>query len=235
MFLSYHLDCVAGQQVHWVGVISDGFQARRHGFWPLSLQAWVKIEFSEVFMSLAMMHFDNRLFQRGLTWSECMASWRPSRSSFLQDVEDAPGLPNLKDLLLRLDSGRFVILYSPYSLDCRRSLPILGPLFGNMGNLNVRFFAMEHFFPLLYPVFGRPVPRVCLLDESGKPCSTWGPRAKTVQAGLAERAHLPAPERDAWLWSIDTDLYAGALDNALRETFHDAVHEQISDSPTVPN
>ena len=128
---------------------------------------------------------DERLFQRGQTWSECQESWIPSRTAFLAAIKQATPLPGVTR-----DTGseplRVCVYYNPFQAISSRLLPAIGVSFDRYG-IAARYFDEDIFFPRFYSHLGRVLPCIFTLDPSGRPAAIWRPDP-AVLGDLAEPA-----------------------------------------------
>ncbi|CAM2065424.1 Thioredoxin [Sulfidibacter corallicola] len=170
--------------------------------------------------------FDDKLFQRGQTWRECVMAWQTHRETFLDQLQQTTRLPKTSRKLTGFSPGtRMVVYYSIYKLDSWMSLPILGPVFGAQEHLEVRFHCAEHFFPVLGEPLGRCSPLVLLLDGEGSVVARWGPRPASVTKALEQMSNRAASDRDRWLARLDSVRFAGLLDEELAFFFTRAASE----------
>ena len=163
---------------------------------------------------MTIFHFDNRLFQRGQTWEECIESWEYKRDTFLHNVREGRTLKSTAKLLLKLPNHtRIAVYYSNAMLDSLKALPMLGNTFAQDPHIVTRYFCGEHFFPILYEVLGRKMPQVLFLTRSGASRPVWGPRPETVTAQLSHQED--GMKSDDWLQSYDMDRFQKELDQSL--------------------
>lgn len=161
--------------------------------------------------------FDQKLFQRGQTWNECLEAWSHERAYFLARIEEAQPLPKLTQSLQALPEGcRVVVYYNQYRTDARKFLPTLGKSLSAIPHIYCRYFDADVFFPLLNPLFGRCLPCVAMLDENGRVMSTWGPRPKTVTQELEKHEQA---EQVPWLLSYDQDRFHELAETELISAF----------------
>ena len=121
--------------------------------------------------------FNDRFFQRGQTWRECLETWEPERDAFLRRSSLKSLLQKSLSSLVHHHKGRrFAVLYHFASIDSELALPALGATFTRVEHIEVRFFNLAYFFPALNPHFGRKVPQVLALNHEGICTGSWGPR-----------------------------------------------------------
>ncbi|CAM2009223.1 hypothetical protein [Acanthopleuribacter pedis] len=162
--------------------------------------------------------FDNKLFQRGQTWQECLASWQTHRLTFLDKIANAPQLTKTSDQLAKLPPyTRFAVYYSNYKLDTWLSLPIIGGSLAAFDHLEVRFHCAEYFFPVMGRTLGRKTPLLMLLDQQGTIRDQWGPRPASVSKALEQMQNRAASDRDRWLVHLDPTRFAALLDEELNQ------------------
>jgi len=162
--------------------------------------------------------FDDRFFQRGQTWRECLETWEPQRDSFLRFATQKTLLQKTLSALVHNQRGRrFAVLYHFASTDSELSLPAIGASFTRVDHIEVRFFNMAYFFPALHPHFGRLVPKVLALDPEGCAIQQWGPRPPEIDAILPETHPDLRREIDAQLRSYPRQDYLEALDRSLQQ------------------
>lgn len=162
--------------------------------------------------------FDNKLFQRGQTWQECLASWQTHRLTFLDKIAKAPKLTKTSERLAHLPpQTRFSIYYSNYKLDTWLSLPIIGVTLAAFPLLEVRFHCAEYFFPILGQTLGRQTPLLMMLDGQGRIARQWGPRPASVSKALEQMQNRAASDRDRWLVHLDPTRFAALLDEELNQ------------------
>lgn len=155
--------------------------------------------------------FSDRFFQRGQTWRECLETWEPERDAFLRRASQKSLLQKSLSALVHHHKGRrFVVLYHFASTDSALSLPALGATFTRVDHIEVRFFNMAYFFPMLYPNFGRVVPQVLALNAEGFCSQKWGPRP----ASLDELLDIQTPE---WRREVDHKLRSYPVNQFLEE------------------
>ena len=163
--------------------------------------------------------FNDRFFQRGQTWRECLETWEPERDAFLRRSSQKPLLQKtLSELVHNHKGARFGVLYHFASIDSALALPAIGATFTRVEHLEVRFFNMSFFFPALNPHFGRKVPQVLALDTKGFCSSQWGPRPEEIESAIhLETTELNGRELDDRLRRIPQQDYLATLDRALFE------------------
>jgi len=162
--------------------------------------------------------FNDRFFQRGQTWRECLETWEPERDAFLRSASQKPLLQKtLSELVHNHKGARFGVLYHFASIDSALALPAIGATFTRVEHLEVRFFNMSFFFPALNPHFGRKVPQVLALNDHGHCQHQWGPRPPEVAAILQTGDEMLGRELDHKLRRIPRQDYLAALDRSLSE------------------
>ena len=158
---------------------------------------------------------DQRFFQRGCTWKECVEEWKQDRDFFLGLHLQVQTLPKLHAALTRLAPSKLLVLYRSLPMGLL-TLPALGKTLEQATHLNTRFFSNESFFPRLKPDFRR-TPLVLALV---KPNNTLEP------------AWIPEPELDVpSLETLNTGLFLEflkAMDHSLSKGFRRLAHLSIS-------
>lgn len=173
--------------------------------------------------------FDDKLFQRGQTWQECLAAWQTHRLTFLDKIANAPALPKTSRQLAALpEATRFVVYYSNYKLDTWLSLPMIGKALSAGDQLDVRYHCAEYFFPTLGHALGRKTPLLLVLDDHGRIVDQWGPRPASVTKALEQMQSRAAYDRDRWLAHLDPTRFAGLLDEELCQFFEEGA---LPDTP----
>ena len=158
--------------------------------------------------------FDDRFFERGLIWQECLESWPADRERFLRGAHGEPLLAKTAECLPRFPLyTRFAIYHGTWNLDSFLSLPAIGFTFSCAGGIETRFFCREYFFPVLGSVLGRKTPRILLLGEEGQIVKSWGPRPDSLTRQLAKQHE--GPGMDLWLRGLDAKIYHRELDRDL--------------------
>lgn len=121
------------------------------------------------------LEINDRLYQRGQTWRECLGSWEHEREILLRHFKDSDANP------LRFPKSlRFLIWYQRDRVDTMPQLAFL--LRQSASDDRTRFFDADVFFSRLYEVFGRSGPAILAVDSNGQ---TVGP-VFLLKAGSAE-------------------------------------------------
>jgi len=121
-------------------------------------------------------------------------------------------LPNLLQICQQTDKPkRVAIVYSMMSLDSFFVLPYTMQTFNECRQIQVRFFAFEHFFPFFYGHIERKFPLIFILDDDGVPGQPWGPRVETDSQG--------EEWTDETLSQFAIKNYPAALDDSLSRYF----------------
>lgn len=162
-------------------------------------------------------HFDDRLFQRGRTWQECLESWDHNRDLFLTRVAEVEPLPKTITALNQVTRPqRLAIIFQTWRLDSLMCLPVIGKTLSQANHLTVRYFDKQAFFSLFYNL-GRQVPKLLKLADNGQASFLWGPRPKQVSEQLHE---LQVSEREAWYTEMKDDLLHSLIDEELSQSVH---------------
>lgn len=123
----------------------------------------------------------NKLYQRGQTWSECLACWQSQREDLLNTLEKMPS----STLQLPADL-RFLVWFNPDVISPQ--LCLLLKLFAD--NDRARFFSKHIFFAPLHGVFGRHDPALVALNASnlvlGEPCWLQSDQSETWHVQLKD-------------------------------------------------
>ncbi len=164
--------------------------------------------------------FNDRLFQRGQLWRECVEEWLAHRNAFLQSVQEPPLLLKSLKILNQQKARRFVLIYSINSLDSVVSLPFIGATLHTSRQCVTRFFCYEYFFPLFSDVLDRGFPKLLSLDKHGSVKELWGPRPQSVTDHVSEQMG-EGKSKDRALTEFARQHYPTELDlslsRALRE------------------
>lgn len=166
--------------------------------------------------------FDDRLFQRGQMWRECVEEWLAHRNAFLQSVQEPPLLEKTLKTLNQQPLRRYAIVYSTNSLDSLLSLPFVGSTFHTAKNAVTRFFCHEHFFPLFAESLERGLPRILVLDRNGSVKPVWGPRPLPVTRHLGEAMNSGVTQ-DRALTDYARNHYPLVLDQSISAALKDAL------------
>lgn len=158
---------------------------------------------------------DDRLFERGQTWNECVEDWTYQRALFLKSVSVKNALTRTSVLLKRIGHGRLALIYGEASLDSLIALPYLGKTLDAFPGIQARFFRFELFFPVLFPGLGRRVPRLLSLDGNGAATAIWGPRPETMTQELSQVPDGRSRDFDIRFMQMVRRSYPKALDDAL--------------------
>ena len=170
------------------------------------------------------LQFDDRLFQRGQTWHECLQAWLSERADFLNKVLEKNAMEKTIEKLRCLPRGtRIAVFYSLWTLDSAKSLPFIGPSLEKVPQLEVRYFSQELFFTITYGILGRQAPRILLLDEDGKIKRSWGPRPPKI---TEELQGLSASEVDERLLQYQEAQFLDALDHSVVESLFPAEEDR---------
>ena len=154
--------------------------------------------------------FDNPLFQRGMTWSECKETWLPQRDRFLQYALQAELLTETFQAMATMGYNRMAIVFNPMSTDSLMSLPFIGKTLNLKESLQVRYFDFTWFFPVFFPHLDRKVPQLLVLKDDGSMRASWGPRPQSITEKMpGGRA------ADSWLTSWNEENYRLALDASV--------------------
>lgn len=156
---------------------------------------------------------DERLFQRGQMWRECVEEWLSHRNTFLQSVQEPPLLEKTLKVLNKHSTRRFAMIYSINSLDSVLSLPFVGATFHTSRHVT-RFFSFEYFFPVFNDQLGRGYPRLLSLDRNGSVKYVWGPRPESVTEHIAKQV-ARGKSCDHALTEYARDAYPSELDDSL--------------------
>ena len=163
--------------------------------------------------------FDNRLFQRGQTWRECLESWGVNRQDLLLRSKSGRPLQQTSQKLTALPEGsRIAVYYGQWSVDSVKTLPHLGKTLETSPKVTCRFFCEEVFYPMMNEPFGRKVPKLLLLDGQGWVINTWGPRPKAITEEM-RNSQLKGTRLDDWLLGYDEQTYLEKLDPSMAALF----------------
>lgn len=173
--------------------------------------------------------FNDRFFQRGQTWRECLETWEPERDAFLRRASLKPLLQQSLSALVHHHKGRrFAVLYHFASIDSAIALPALGATFTRVDHIEVRFFNLAYFFPVLNPHFGRKVPQILALNHDGFCIDKWGPRPPEVAALIADEDPEKRGDLDAKLRAFPPEAFLEALDQSVYDFIHKIPATQAS-------
>jgi hypothetical protein len=175
--------------------------------------------------------FDDKLFQRGNTFSECIEWWFDEREAFLRRVDQKIVLRQTLEQANQLPSGTGVAVYfSNYLLESALTLPWIGRTLDGLKDIEVRFFCKEFFFPVLSPAFGRQTPKIAVLNKAGFPVQYWGPRPEQLESRIHERRST-GESLDQFLANLDSEEFAEMLDRSLA-TYFELVRDILSIADT---
>lgn len=163
---------------------------------------------------MTQLSMNYRMFQRGLTWTECRESWESDRTAFLNEVQAADILPQTMAVLEQKQAVRLAVYFNPHQMDSRLLLPTLGNTLDRINGTVARYFSEDIFFSHFYPRVGRGLPMVMVLSENGDMAASWGPRP----ASVSEKLHAaPTHQWDTILSSWDKVQLDGLLDVSLAD------------------